>query len=275
MGYVRRAFEHYDPFTDQRIDPKLHKDLDQHPDLPGRIHDAVSRAKRITGPLAINELQELAKTLDNWIENAGIHQVKKLKASNRDYVWGGYSDRLITYLEANSDAVPVERWPYYLGGLALTMAGCIVNALWHDDSVETAGDVMLEYWREHPSQHPAEKNPGYALDYAFEAVNVVGYAEGLSSRVFIERHKDGSAKGGKRSNQAQEPAKEAYVAFLKSLPPDHPYPTQIAAERAFLAQLKEAYPDVYRYVASANSYKTLRAHAKSEFAKQGLPYPFD
>ena len=54
-GRSHPAFEHYDPFTDQRVDPRHAEDLDQHPDLPDCLHDAVARAKRLTGPLTEEE----------------------------------------------------------------------------------------------------------------------------------------------------------------------------------------------------------------------------
>lgn len=272
---MRRAFDNYDPFTDQRIDPASSHDLYQHPHLPDRIHSAVLRAKRLTGHLSVGELKELALQLDRFCAHGTHDGIEEMRQLGRDYAPAGESDNLLAYLKGHRDEIPVEEWPKYFGALALTMAGCIVNLLWHQEPRDDPPAWLANVLEDTPSLQPQNAIPRHANEYAFEAVNIIGYAEGFRAQLYEQRHRAGSAEGGKKSNAAWEPAKEAYWLWaMILLPPNHGYKTQREAERAFLAYLRKQDPDTYRQVASEYAYRTLRSYLKARCKAESLPYPF-
>ena len=128
MGRRAISLITYNPYEDQRIDPKSSADIFTCPELPSHIHDAVARAKKLVGNMGLKQLKDIAKQLD-VMAAASIYCINELDNTEKDYVPADESDNLKAYLKYADHDYPDSDWPMLFGVLAFSLAGEIVNAL--------------------------------------------------------------------------------------------------------------------------------------------------
>lgn len=265
MGYLKLAFISYDPFKDQRIDPKNHTGIYGHPDLPGRIHDAVRRAKHILGEVGGDELKEMAAQLDKW--RLAFHvlsrNLEKMEAAGRDYTHAGDSDILVAYLEHHRDDIPVEEWPRYMSVFVLAMAGCIVNLLWPDEKVPN------ELKNLSPEAIRTE-----VMDHAFEAVNAIGIAQGFQLSLYEIRSRAARAKGGAQSNREKGRAFRRFAEWVVLPQNNQRFKSLAEAIRSYKFMLETEQPEELVLLSAENVNKSLSRYLRTLCEERGLSHPF-
>lgn len=218
------SFVSYNPFTDQRIDPISSADLYKYKELPGCIHDAVRRAKRLVVTESLEGLRDLAARIDFYSK----HHVSQVFLDSIDkYVSADESDELMHYLEYGDHNVPVEEFPQLFGCLALSLTGELVNTLWPSDEylAKTTRETLI--MKEiNPSYDPIFSIREYAEHLAVEAVRAVGFGEKYKAVVkttidvdskYKEKAKRIASKAGRKKNEPTEKLKRGFLVFWLGL----------------------------------------------------------
>lgn len=263
------AFAEYDPFTDQRVDSDKADDLYRYPTLPTCLHDAVARAKRLTGHMDRETLTSLALCVDRWARDGGIPNSEKLEiaeSQGRDYVISSEVDCLHAWLESHPDAPPLEEWPALFGVLALRLAGSILAELWAAGAPQKANEGPYDAPQAQPSRLHQEA--------AIEAVRAVGVGEGLKAAVGELHRREINRRNARHSPKGKAEIQSLYIEWVGRLGESHTYRRQSHAEQDFLKWLRTEHPDLMRHV-SENTARTMRRRLQAHCEKTGTPYPFN
>ena len=224
MGRRAISLITYDPYEDRRIDPKSSANIFSCPELPGHIHDAVARAKKLIGYMELEQLKAITKQLDSMV-NGHYYRLKELESSDKDYVPADESDNLRAYLKYADHNYPDRDWPVLFGALALSLAGEIVNTLWPSKEYIAAigGEVSL-IQSVNPDYSPAELTEAsrrHVQEFAVEAVRAVGFGEGFKVAFeFKHEAKSRASRAAKLRHQVTDTVKDEFIAYWLQLERD-------------------------------------------------------
>lgn len=267
------AFEYYDPFTDTVLDPPTAEGLFQHPGLPPWLHDAVARAKQLTGPLEHAALEAVAHRVDHMAAEGVIANAQRLDASEaagRDYAASDESDCLRAYLDSDDYAEPLETWPRLFGVLALRLAGDVLREL-QSMPPGDAAEARSRAESSHRGRKAAYSES--ALQGTVEALRAVAVGEGIVASLRELHRKKVNRANARNAPKGKEEIKSLYLEWIGRLGDSHPYRHQSHAEQDFLKWLRPEHPELTRHV-SENTARTLRKHLQDHCEKTGTPYPF-
>lgn len=267
------AFEYYDPFTDTVIDPPTAEGLFQHPGLPPWLHDAVARAKQLTGPLEHAALEAVAHRVDRMAAEGVIANAQRLdaiEAAGRDYAASDESDCLRAYLDSDDCAEPLKTWPGLFGVLALRLAGDVLRELQSvppGDAAETRSQAESLH---RGSEAAYSKS---ALQGTVEALRAVAVGEGIAASLRELHRKKVNRANARNAPKGKADIKSLYVDWVGRLGESHTYRRQSHAEEDFLKWLASERPDLTRHVSESTA-RTLRKHLRNHCEQAGTPYPF-
>jgi hypothetical protein len=261
------TFISYDPFKDERIDPSNVNYILTDKELPRCIHNAVARAKKLTGKMSVNELTMELIGIRKYIKKGSNCRKDDLKNSGgRGWVSSTDSDNLQAFFIHSDHDIDPTLWPKLLGIHALSRAGEIVNILWpskkYADSLtpnELANNELLK----------GSYTLNGIFDLAIDAVTAVGFAEGVKALSNRNKNKRNATK----THQRKEPIFNGYIKWALDLPKDHSYRFQSHAEDAFLAILKQSSPEDRKH-ATENTKRKMREKLKTHCKENDIPYPF-
>tara|TARA_R100000687_G_C6451311_1_gene165453 strand:- start:2062 stop:2952 length:891 start_codon:yes stop_codon:yes gene_type:complete len=248
LGRRRLAFIDYNPFEDKRISPKSLSDRSSLPEIPEPIHDAVRRAKAISGHLEQSLLFEIAGILDTAYRDKTsliASKSKEFEQSPYDHIPANESDHLEAFLCKSGDMIPGEERALYFCVLTYSLAGEVLNTLYPSDEYIRYTADEIDFLRMHrPDYDPrqiTESNRQTALSLTVEALRAVARAEG-SHREFVgmksERRKV-SSSGGSNRGKSYEPLKLFILREWKNNYSSH---TNSSAAELIAAKFKKHLP---------------------------------
>lgn len=268
-NWATKAFISYDPYTDTRIDTQNEKG-DSDDRVPFFLHNAVRRAKVLVGYAPISEIISDVEFVRSITIDLGIF-IRELRPVTKDGKMlhcagaGLLKDYLMAtsggpilishseewkslygvkdfYLGRNRAKIAIERWPYFFGVLALTIAGEIVNELWPTDEFLS---VPPRYDNGNVGCGP--DSPDYLTDreeelllhhYAADALQAVGFGEGL---LVAEEYRKKYQSAAKKSPKAHQRLYDIFNNWALSQPSNHGFgSTEDAVNIGFKHYLTES-----------------------------------
>jgi len=287
-GWTTRAFFSYDPYEDQRIDP-LDGDHNCYPEVPFYLHSAVHRAKKLVNYTPIDDLLLEISLVNRIVDMAAFYYEIREKDANGGILYSGRAGALKDYLLASnryskitfsyqedsfslSDAIPIEKWPRMFGVLALSLAGDIVNELWPTKEYLSLSPKLDNEPNDWPEPTILEQER-FIQDYGTDAVQAVGFGEGLLLANQYKKEKQNAAKKPSRHHQRLY---EAFNSWALHVPSNHGFrSTEDAVNIGFKQYLREQVAGIDLLKAIGDTtHRRLKKTLEEYCHKNNKQYPF-
>jgi len=302
-NWATKAFISYDPYTDTRIDPPDGKGGSDDR-VPFFLHSAVRRAKVLVDHAPLSKIISDVELIEHITITVGVFLYEKRKKTDdgkllysgaagvlKDYLAIAskgpipfsrsklldFSDDGIAYIGVSKKNIPIERWPYLFGVLALSIAGKIVNELWPTEELSAVPPRF-----DNGNVGCSPDCPDYLTDRDKElslycdtadALQAVGFGEGL---LVAEEYRNKHKSAAEKSPKAHQKLYEIFNSWALSQPVNHGFvSTEDAVNVGFKHYLKndEKFSDLLSKVGE-RTHRTLKEKLENYCEENSKDYPF-